>query len=67
MSIRPMSRILALLAALTLLASCGKKGPLYFRDSPPSGVRPERPIPETPTPYPTEPAQPGKETGSGRE
>ena len=44
-----------LLAAL-LAAGCGQKGPLYFRDSPPPGVKPPRPEPYKPVPYPQEPA-----------
>ena len=44
-----------LLAAL-LAAGCGNKGPLYYRDSPPPGVKPPRPEPYKPVPYPQEPA-----------
>lgn len=58
-----MNRILALLVALVLLCACGQRGPLYLRDSPPPGVRPEKPAPVKPTPYPAEsaePAEPGK-------
>jgi predicted small lipoprotein YifL len=51
---------LVLLAAL-LAAGCGQKGPLYFRDSPPPGVKPPRPEPYKPVPYP-EPA--GEEDGA---
>jgi predicted small lipoprotein YifL len=36
------------------LAGCGKKGPLYLRDSPPPGVRPPKPKPAEPVPYPRE-------------
>ncbi|HEX2648446.1 MAG TPA: lipoprotein [Burkholderiales bacterium] len=43
--------ILLLLAAL-LTAGCGQKGPLYFRDQPPPGVKPPRPEPYKPVPYP---------------
>ena len=43
---------LFLLAAL-LAAGCGQKGPLYFRDSPPPGVKPPRPEPYKPVPYPS--------------
>lgn len=45
-----------LLAAL-LAAGCGQKGPLYYRDSPPPGVKPPRPEPYKPVPYPQEPAE----------
>ena len=55
-----MRRIPGLLAALLLVAACGQRGPLYFRDSPPPGVKPERPVPEKPTPYPAQPDEPGK-------
>jgi len=48
---------LALLAALLvpLAAGCGQKGALYFRDSPPPGVKPAKPEPYKPVPYPAEP------------
>lgn len=44
-------------AAITLLVTlplcgCGQKGPLYLRDKPPPGVKPERPAPYKPVPYP---------------
>jgi predicted small lipoprotein YifL len=58
-----MHRILALLAVLVLLCACGQRGPLYFRDSPPPGVKPEKPAAVKPTPYPAEsdePTLPGK-------
>ena len=58
-----MHRIPALLVALVLLSACGQKGPLHFRDSPPPGVKPERPAVPKPTPYPNQPddpAEPGK-------
>lgn len=45
--------VLLLLAAL-LAAGCGQKGPLYFRDAPPPGVKPPRPEPYKPVPYPKE-------------
>ena len=45
--------VLVLLAAL-LAAGCGQKGPLYYRDSPPPGVKPPRPEPYKPVPYPKE-------------
>ena len=55
----------ALLVVLGLLlcAGCGQKGPLYLRDSPPPGVKLEKPAPVKPTPYPArpdEPSEPGK-------
>lgn len=54
---------LVLLAAL-LAAGCGQKGPLYFRDNPPPGVKPPRPEPYKPVPYPQEPA--GEEEGADK-
>jgi predicted small lipoprotein YifL len=49
-------RFALLLLAALLAAGCGQKGPLYFRDSPPPGVKPPRPEPYKPVPYPSEPA-----------
>lgn len=54
---------LVLLAAL-LAAGCGQKGPLYFRDSPPPGVKPPRPEPYKPVPYPKE--EPGADEGADK-
>ncbi|MGQ0544454.1 MAG: LPS translocon maturation chaperone LptM [Betaproteobacteria bacterium] len=34
-------------------AGCGQKGPLYLRDSPPPGVKPFKPKPAEPVPYPS--------------
>jgi predicted small lipoprotein YifL len=48
-------RLLLLAAALVLAAAaCGQKGPLYLRDKPPPGVKPEKPEPYKPVPYPPE-------------
>ena len=46
----------AVLAALllTLAAGCGQRGILYLRDSPPPGVKPAKPEPYKPVPYPKE-------------
>ena len=49
-------RFLAALAVLALLAACGQKGPLYLRDNPPPGIRPAKPKPYEPVPYPREPS-----------
>ena len=48
--------VLVLLLVLTALlaAGCGQKGPLYYRDKPPPGVKPPRPEPYKPVPYPTD-------------
>lgn len=47
-------RFFLLGAALVLAAAgCGQKGPLYLRDSPPPGVKPLKPKPAEPVPYPS--------------
>jgi predicted small lipoprotein YifL len=46
-------RLLALVAAIALGASaCGQRGPLYLRDNPPPGVKPEKRDTYKPVPYP---------------
>lgn len=46
-------RILALVVAATFACvGCGQKGPLYLRDKPPPGVKPAKPKPYEPVPYP---------------
>ena len=50
---------LPVLLALPLCA-CGQKGPLYLRDNPPPGVKPEKPAPYKPVPYPPEEYRDGK-------
>jgi predicted small lipoprotein YifL len=46
-------RLLALVAAIALIASgCGQRGPLYLRDNPPPGVKPEKRDTYKPVPYP---------------
>jgi predicted small lipoprotein YifL len=48
-------RFVALIAAAVLLAAgCGQRGPLYLRDNPPPGVKPPRPQPYQPVPYPAD-------------
>ena len=44
--------LLALGVAIALTAGCGQKGPLYLRDKPPPGVKPAKPKPYEPVPYP---------------
>jgi predicted small lipoprotein YifL len=39
-------------AILVLAAGCGQKGPLYLRDNPPPGIKPLKPKPLEPVPYP---------------
>lgn len=46
-------RFLLFGVALALAAAgCGQKGPLYLRDNPPAGVKPEKPERAKPVPYP---------------
>ena len=47
-------RFAFLFLAVIFAAGCGTKGPLYFRDNPPPGVKPPRPEPYKPVPYPKE-------------
>ncbi|HUQ24289.1 MAG TPA: lipoprotein [Burkholderiales bacterium] len=49
----------ALLLTLPICA-CGQKGPLYLRDKPPPGVKPERPTPYKPVPYPPDEPREGQ-------
>ena len=51
-------RLLALVAAMALAAgACGQRGPLYLRDNPPPGVKPEKRDTYKPIPYPRSPSQ----------
>lgn len=50
---------LAVLLAL-LVCACGQKGPLYLREKPPPGVKPERPAPYKPAPYPPDDPREGQ-------
>jgi len=60
-------RLAPLLLAVLLAASCGQRGPLYLRDSPPAGVKPPKPEPYKPLPYPKESAkEPGEDEGAGK-
>ena len=46
-------RWLIVLALLALAAAgCGQRGPLYLRDKPPPGVKPEKRDTYKPVPYP---------------
>lgn len=49
-----MTRIALLALVLAALTACGQKGPIYLRDNPPPGVRPAKPEPVKPVPYPAE-------------
>jgi predicted small lipoprotein YifL len=56
-------RSLLLIVLISLLAAaCGQKGPLYFRESPPPGVKPPKPEAYKPVPYPKEA---GEDDGAG--
>lgn len=45
-------RFLLICAGIALAAGCGQKGPLYLRDNPPPGIKPIKPAPVKPVPYP---------------
>lgn len=46
-------RFLLFGVALALAAAgCGQRGPLYLRDNPPPGMKPEKPERAKPVPYP---------------
>ena len=46
-------RLATIIAALALaVAACGQRGPLYLRDHPPPGVKPEKRDTYKPVPYP---------------
>jgi predicted small lipoprotein YifL len=48
-------RLATIIAALALsVAACGQRGPLYLRDNPPPGVKPEKRDTYKPVPYPRE-------------
>lgn len=52
-------RFFLLAAVFALLAAgCGQKGPLYLRDNPPPGVKPPKPKPLEPLPYPARESEP---------
>jgi predicted small lipoprotein YifL len=51
-------RLLLIVAAMALAAgACGQRGPLYLRDNPPAGVKPEKRDTYKPVPYPPQPAE----------
>lgn len=54
------------MVTVLLAAACGQRGPLYLRDSPPPGVKPERPPPYKPVPYPRDDAQGEDEANKDR-
>jgi predicted small lipoprotein YifL len=60
----PGPRLAALALALLLVSACGQKGPLYLRDNPPPGVKPPKPEPYQPLPYPKEAGEPDAAGGA---
>jgi predicted small lipoprotein YifL len=63
-SAHPMRVAVLAVVVLLLAAGCGTKGPLYFRENPPSNVKPPRPEPFKPQPYPN---QSGEDDAAGAE
>jgi predicted small lipoprotein YifL len=54
-------RLLLIIAAMALAAAaCGQRGPLYLRDNPPPGVKPEKRDTYKPVPYPPQPEEESK-------
>ena len=52
-------------AALSLAAlGCGQKGPLYLRDNPPPGVKPQSVQDYKPVPYPKDASQGSERDGA---
>ncbi len=47
----------ALLLLATFAAGCGQRGDLYLRESPPPGLKAEKPAAYKPAPYPKESAE----------
>ncbi|MBV8031785.1 MAG: lipoprotein [Betaproteobacteria bacterium] len=47
-----MRRFLFVLGLLAAASGCGQKGPLYYRDNPPPGIKPTRTDVYKPVPYP---------------
>ena len=43
-----------ILVVLMLAAGCGQKGPLYLRNKPPPGVKPQQSETYRPAPYPAD-------------
>ena len=53
-------RVLLVLLVTAPICACGQKGPLYLREAPPSGIKPEKPAPYKPVPYPPDDRRDGK-------
>ena len=60
-----MRAALFVMLLVLLVAGCGQKGSLYLRDNPPAGVRPPKPEPFKPLPYPKDAGE-DEDTGSNR-
>lgn len=60
---RPLLAALCIAFVLLPASGCGQRGPLYLRDSPPPGVKPPKPEPYQPVPYP----KPAAEDAAGGE
>jgi predicted small lipoprotein YifL len=57
-----MRPVFLLLSLLLGVGACGQKGPLYFRDNPPPGVKPPKTDPYKPVPYPkSQPSEPDRQ------
>ena len=54
------TRLLLVVAAMAAAAACGQRGPLYLRDNPPPGVKPEKRDTYKPVPYPRQPEEESK-------
>jgi predicted small lipoprotein YifL len=54
-------RAFLLFLVVVFAASCGQRGPLYLRDSPPPGMKPPKPEPYKPVPYPKDAARDASE------
>ena len=50
-------RLLLILALALAAGGCGQRGPLYLRDNPPAGVKPEKRDTYKPVPYPPSTAE----------
>lgn len=46
------ARIALAVATALFAAGCGQRGPLYLRSNPPPNVKPAKPAPYQPVPYP---------------
>ena len=62
-----MRRAFLVFAVLFGATACGQKGPLYFRDNPPPGIKAPKTDPYKPVPYPKDlPAEPDGDGAAGK-